>query len=137
MKAYGAYLMRKTEENYEKLVDIVDMPDVGADDDELEITTLSDGQHIFMPGIKGSSSMNFTINHDYETFKKIDALQGQELDLAVWLGFSGSFGAEVPDGSDGKWQFKGYVSIRKNGQSVGDVPQDTVRVTPSSAIKFE
>lgn len=137
MKAYGCYLMIKKNEKYEKLVDIVDMPDLGGEDDELEITTLSDGAHRFMPGIKGNSSQDFTINHDYEKFKEIKEMECEEKDLAVWLGFSGEFGSEVPDGSEGKWSFKGYISIWKNSQSVGDVPQDTLRVTPSSVMTFE
>lgn len=137
MEAYGCYLMKKDGDTYTKLIDIVDMPDIGEDNDELEITTLSDYQHRFMPGIKGSGSMDFTVNYEYSTFKAITALERQELDLAIWMGFSGDSGNEVPDGSDGKWSFSGYVSIRKNGQGVGDAPQATVKVTPSSVIKFE
>lgn len=137
MKAYGVYLMRKKDEDYEKLIDIVDMPDMDDADDELEITTLSDGQHRFIPGIKGSSTKEFLVNYERESYKKVKDIEGQELELAVWMGFSGEFGNEVPDGSDGKWRFKGYVSIGKNAQNVGDVPQATVRVVPSSVIEYE
>lgn len=136
MTAYGVYLMKKTGESYAKLVDIVNMPDIGGDNDELEITTLSDGQHRYMPGIKGSSSMDFTINYDHDTFTTLSDLEGQELDLAIWMGFSGTLGSETPTGDEGKWAFKGYVAVRKNSQSVGDVPQATLRVTPSSVISF-
>lgn len=138
MKAYGTYLMYKKsgESSYEKLVDIVDMPDIEDADDDLDITTLSDGQRRFMPGIKGNSSKDFTINYDYDMYKKLKGMEGTEQDLAIWMGFSGEFGSETPDGSDGKWSFKGYLTIRKTSQSVGGVPQATLKVTPSSVITF-
>ena len=138
MNAYGIYLMYKKsgQEDYEKLVDIVDMPDIEDEADELDITTLSDGQRRFMPGIKGNSSKDFTINYDYTKYKALKALEGTEQDLAIWLGFSGDFGSETPDGSDGKWSFKGYITVRKTSQSVGDAPKATLRVTPSSVVTF-
>lgn len=138
MKAYGMYLMHKAtgESDYTKLVDIVDLPDIEEEDDEIEITTLSDGQRRFMPGIKGNSSKDFTINYDYETFKSLREMEGSEKDLAIWCGFTGDLGNETPDGSDGKWTFKGYITVRKTSQSVGDAPQAVLRVTPSSVITF-
>lgn len=138
-KAYGVYLMEGTGTGtltYAKLVDIVDMPDIEDDPDELEITTLSDGQHRYMPGILGNSGKDFTINYDKTEYAALKAKEGQELHLAIWMGFSGDFGSEVPDGHDGKWSFDGYISVRKNSQSVGDVPQATVHVTPSSVVTF-
>lgn len=137
MKAYGWYLMQKVEQKDEKLVDIVTMPDLGSDPDQLDITTLSDGQRRYMPGIKESSSMDFTYNYDKETFKKLSELEGQELDLAIYAGFSGEFGSEVPDGHDGIWRFKGYISTRKTSQQVNGAPQANLRITPSSVITFE
>lgn len=139
MTAYGWYLMKKKESgsDYEKLTDIVSMPDIGSDPEQIDITTLSDGQRRYMPGIKESSSMDFTVNHSKETFEKISELEGKELDLAIYAGFSGDFGSEVPDGHEGIWKFKGYVSIRKTSQQVNGAPQANLRVTPSSVITFE
>jgi len=115
---------------YAKLVDIKDYPDLEDSPETVETTTLTDTMRTFIPGLKspGSSGLPFTCNYDESTFSTIRGYEGTEKDLALYLGDD--------SGSDGKFTFKGYLTIRLLGKGVGEVREMEVTATPSTAITF-
>lgn len=136
ISTYKVFLMRKAVSGgaYTKLVDIKDFPDLGGAPEMLETTTLSDGASTYIPGIQSQDALEFTANYtktDYDTLK---ALEDQELELAVWLGGTVSGGVATPTGSDGKFEFKGRLSVFVVGGGVNEVVDMTISIAPSTAI---
>lgn len=134
--SYKTFLMKKVAETYEKLVDIKDFPDLGGSPETLETTTLSDPAHTYIEGIQSQESLEFTINYDPATYKTLEELKGVETDFAVWFGGTESAGVTTPSGADGKFTFKGYLSVRVSGKGVNEVREAVVSIAPSTAIVF-
>ena len=132
--SYKTFLMHKASEVYEKLVDIKDFPDLGGAPEMLESTTLSDSMQTFVEGIQSQTALEFTINYDLETYQRIDAMKGTEKDFSVWFGGTETGNVLTPTGDDGKFNFKGYISIRVGGKGVNEVKEATVSITPSTPI---
>ena len=131
-KVWGWYLMKGTE----MLIDITNVPALGQGSESVETTTLSKRQRTYKPGLKGNGALDFTANYEPADYKKLADLEaaGEELDLAVW---HGDTAPGMPDGHLGKWSFKGTVEVWKNEQGTNSAPQMTVRVTPTTEIKFD
>ena len=133
--SYKSFLMyKKSGATYEKLVDIKDYPDIGGSPETLETTTLSDGMQTYINGIQSSEAMEFTINYDSTTYDTIDALADTETDFAIWFGGTESAGVVTPTGSEGKFEFKGYISIRVSGKGVNEVREAVISIAPSTVI---
>lgn len=133
--SYKSFLMyKKSGETYEKLVDIKDYPDIGGSPETLETTTLSDGMQTYINGIQSSEAMEFTINYDSTTYDTIDALADTETAFAIWFGGTESAGVVTPTGSEGKFEFKGYISIRVSGKGVNEVREAVISIAPSTVI---
>ena len=131
ISTYKVFLMKKDAETYGKLVDIKDFPDLGGSPEMLETTTLSDKMQTYIPGIQSLDALEFNANYTKEEFAKLKALEGQELDLAVWFGGNESNGTLTPTGDDGKFNFKGYVSVFVVGGGTNEVVGMTVAVAVS------
>lgn len=141
ISSYKTYLMYKASgaTAYTKLVDIKSTPDgLMGDPNMLETTTLSDPQQTFIEGIRqvDTSGFEFTANYVKADFTKLQALKGQDLDYAVWFGATTSNNADTPDGSDGKFSFKGSLDVTPNGTGVDEVVEMTIRIAPSTATTF-
>jgi len=134
ISTYKVFLMKKESEAYKKLVDIKDFPDLGGSPEMLETTTLSDKMQTYIPGIQSLDALEFNANYTKEDFAKIKALEGQELDLSVWFGGEEAGGTLTPTGDDGKFNFKGYVSVFVVGGGTNEVIGMTVAVAPSTPI---
>lgn len=134
ISTYKVFLMKKDAETYGKLVDIKDFPDLGGSPEMLETTTLSDKMQTYIPGIQSLDALEFNANYTKEDFAKLKALEGQELDLAVWFGGNEANGTLTPTGDDGKFNFKGYVSVFVVGGGTNEVIGMTVAVAPSTPI---
>ena len=132
--SYKTFLMHKKGETYEKLVDIKDFPDLGGAPEMLETTTLSDAMQTFVEGIQSQSALEFNINYDLETYQKIVAMKGTEKEFAVWFGGTETGGSVTPTGDEGKYNFKGYISIRVVGKGVNEVKEATISIAPSTPI---
>lgn len=135
INTYGTYLMSGTGTPlvYSKLVDIKDYPDLIQPPDNLDATTLSDDMRVYIPGIKDNSgNLEFTCNYDAAEFSTLQALEGTEGDYAIWFGEN----AGTPDGSKGKFSFKGYLYVAKKGAGVNEVSEMTVGIIPSTVITF-
>ena len=131
---YKTFLMKKGSSAYEKLVDIKDFPDLGGAPEMIETTTLSDSMQTYIEGIMASDALEFTINYDLATYQTLLALKGTETEFAVWFGGTEENGVVTPTGDEGKFAFKGYLSVRVLGKGVNEVKEATISIAPSTPI---
>ena len=140
ISTYKVYLMKGvTSDNtttYSKLIDIKEFPDIGGDPEMLETTTLSDKMQTFILGIQSNEGLSFTANYTKTDFNTLKGLEGQDNDYAIWFGASESSGTVTPDGSNGKFSFKGELSVHVNGGGVNEVVEMTVTIAPTTVITF-
>ena len=118
---------------YTKLCDIKDYPDLMGAPEQLETTTLSDKARTYIEGLQSGEQLTFTANYDKTDLATLNGLKGQELELAVW--FDGAT-ASTPAGAEGKFEFKGYISVAIVGHGVNEVREMQVIVTPSTDISI-
>lgn len=131
---YKTFLMKKGSSDYEKLVDIKDFPDLGGAPEMIETTTLSDSMQTYIEGIMASDALEFTINYDLATYQTLLALKGTETEFAVWFGGTEENGVVTPTGDEGKFAFKGCLSVRVLGKGVNEVKEATISIAPSTPI---
>ena len=134
--SFKTYLMKKgsSGNTYTKLVDIKEFPDLGKAPDTIDVTTLSDPSQVLLPDIEKPGQMEFVSNYTATDYSTLKALEGIEQDLAVWFGATESSGTYTPDGSAGKFEFKGYIKVYVKGAGVSSAVDMGVVVTPTSAI---
>ncbi len=137
ISTYKIFLMKKSESTYEKLVDIKDFPDLGGAPEMLETTTLSDKMQTYIPGIQSNDALEFTSNYNKTDFTTLKALEGAETEFAVWFGGTEAGGVVTPTGTDGKFNFKGYLSVFPVGGGVNEVVDMTINIAPSTAITVD
>lgn len=137
MNSYGVFLMQEksgSSGQFEKLVDIKDFPDIGGTPEMLQTTTLSNRGHTYIPGIDNNDNMEFTVNYTLDDYKKLKALKGKKTKYAIWMGGSESEDTITPTGSEGKWDFEGYLNVTVKGAGVNEVVEMTVSIAPASDI---
>ena len=137
---YKTFLMHKgsSESAFQKLVDITEFPDLGGEPEFLDTTTLSDKMRTFILGIQNNEGMVFSANYDKSDYTALKALEGQEEDYAVWFGGTdANDGTVTPSGTDGKFSFKGQLSVRVTGAAVNEVRGMSISIAPSTTIAFE
>lgn len=134
ISTYKVFLMMKKDAAYEKLVDIKDFPDLGGSPEMLETTTLSDKMQTYIPGIQNLDALEFTANYTKTDFAKLKELDGVENDFAVWFGGTEEANVLTPTGSDGKFEFKGQLSVFPVGGGVNEVVDMTITIAPSTPI---
>ena len=125
ISTYGIYLMHKVSDTYEKLIDIKDFPDLGGAPEMLETTTLSDSMQTYIPGILSLDGLEFNANYTKTDFAKLKALEGKDESYAVFFG---------EEGADGKFEFKGSLSVFPVGGGVNEVVGMTINIAPSTPI---
>ena len=135
ISTYKVFLMKSTDgSTYEKLIDIKDFPDLGGSPEMLETTTLSDSMQTYIPGIQSLDALEFTANYTKADFDSLKALEGTELSFAVWFGGTVTGGVATPTGTDGKFNFKGQLSVFPVGGGVNEVVGMTITIAPSTPI---
>ena len=136
ISTYKIFLMKKSSkgDTYEKLIDIKEFPDLGGAPEMLETTTLSDNMQTYIPGVQSLDALEFTANYTKVDFTKLKDLEGQEIDFAVWFGGTGEGNTLAPTGSDGKFEFKGQLSVFPVGGGVNEVVDMTITIAPSTPI---
>ena len=132
--SYKTFLMTKKDAAYEKLVDIKDFPDLGGAPEMLETTTLSDSMQTYIEGIQSQDALEYTINYDLATYQKLLAMKGTETEFSVWFGGDEANGVVTPTGAEGKFNFKGYLSVRVVGKGVNEVKEAIISIAPSTPI---
>ena len=138
ISTYKVFLMKKgaSADTYEKLVDIKEFPDLGGEPEMLETTTLSDNMQTYIAGIQSLDGLSFTANYDMTDFQKLKALEGKTDSYAVWFGGQESNGVVTPDGSNGKFEFDGQLSVYPVGGGVNEVVDMNISIAPSTPITF-
>ena len=137
ISTYKVFLMKKNlPDTWAKLVDIKEFTDLGGEPEMLETTTLSDNMQTYIAGIQSLDGLTFTANYDMEDFQTLKALEGEENDYAVWFGGTGDAGSLTPDGSNGKFSFKGQLSVFPVGGGVNEVVDMSITIAPSTPITF-
>lgn len=138
ISTYKVFLMKKgaSADTYEKLVDIKEFPDLGGEPEMLETTTLSDNMQTYIAGIQSLDGLSFTTNYDMTDFQKLKALEGKTDSYAVWFGGTESGGVVTPDGSNGKFEFDGQLSVYPVGGGVNEVVDMNISIAPSTPITF-
>lgn len=133
--SFKTFLMKKgTGDTYEKLVDIKDFPDLGGSPEMLETTTLSDPMQTYVEGIQSQDALEFTINYELAKYKELVGLKGVETEFAVWFGGDEQGNTITPTGAEGKFNFKGYLSVRVVGKGTNEVKEAVVSIAPSTPI---
>lgn len=136
ISTYKVFLMKKgtTGDTYEKLIDIKEFPDLGGAPEMLETTTCSDPAQTYIKGIQSQDALEFTANYTKEDYDKLSKLSGIETDYSVWFGGTETAGKATPTGSDGKYDFKGDLSVYITGGGTNEVVSMTVSIAPSTVI---
>ena len=119
---------------WSKVCCIKDYPDMGGTPSAIECTTLCDEQQRFVPGVKSGEQFSFTANYTASDYSAIQALEGTEQELGLWFGANSS---NEPDGHDGKFEFKGYISVSLVGKGVDEVREMSITITPTTKITFD
>ena len=136
ISTYKVFLMESTdgETTWTKVIDIKDFPDLGGTPEMLETTTLSDGMQTYIPGIQSLDALEFTSNYTLEDYKKLKGMKGTEKHFAVWFGGTESGDTVTPTGTDGKFKFKGQLSVYPVGGGVNEVVDMKISIAPSTPI---
>lgn len=137
ISTYKIFLMKKAASAWEKLIDIKEFPDLGGSPEMLETTTLSDNMQTYIPGIQSLDALEFNTNYTLDEYKKLKALEGTESEYAVWFGGTESGDVITPDGADGKFKFKGQLSVFPVGGGVNEVVGMTITIAPSTPITMD
>ena len=138
ISSYKSFLMTSTNSgtSWSKLIDIKEFPDLGGAPEMLDTTTLSDGARTYIPGIQETEALTFTANYTKADYQSLNALKDTEGNYAVWFGATVSGGVATPDGSAGKFSFKGYLDVFVAGGGVNEVVDMTITIAPSTVISF-
>ena len=128
---------KSTTSQWTKLIDIKEFPDLGGNPDMLETTTLSDKMQTFIAGIQSMDGLSFTANYTLADYKALKELEGKQEDYAVWFGGTENAGTLNPSGSDGKFSFKGELSVYPTGGGVNEVVGMAITIAPSTVINLD
>ena len=134
MITYKTFLMHQSENNWLKLVDIKDFPDLFGTPEALDKTTLSNRGRVYESGIEENSAWEFTANYDYDTFKKLRSLKDTEVNYAIWFGGDDDGVTVTPTGVDGKFKCAGKLSVGIVGKGVNEIQEMRISITPSSDV---
>lgn len=139
ISTYRTFLMIKEESgsNWEKLLDITESPQIGGPPESIEVTTLSDSMKKFIAGIQNSEPMAFPFNYEKADYQKLVALEGKEREYAVWFGGTGDGSSLTPTGANGKFKFKGTMSVYVEGAGVNAAHKMRGTILPTSIVEFE
>ena len=138
ISTYKIFLMVSEDgSKYDKLIDIKSFPDLGGAPEMLETTTLSEAMQTYIPGIQSLDALEFEANYTKADFAKLKAMEGTEKQYAVWFGGTGEGETLTPTGSDGKFKFKGQLSVYPVGSGVNEVVNMNINIAPSTPITLD
>lgn len=134
ISTYKTFLMLGDGGSWSKLIDIKEFPDLGGVPEMLDATTMSDGARVYELGIQETEAMTFTANYTLADFATVKALEGTEHQFAVWMGATVANEIATPTGVDGKFEFKGKLTVTKNGGGVNEIQNMTITIAPTTVI---
>lgn len=112
---------------WEMLIPITSFPQIGGAPEQIEVTTMEDSMQTFIQGIQTAEAMEFGTWYESEAYDQLKALDGKREKYAIWFGNEG-------DGSAGKFQFEGQLSVYINEGEVNAAIGMTVSITPNTPI---
>lgn len=139
ISTYQVFLMK----DETPLVPIKSFGDLGGAPETLETTTLSDPMTTSILGIQSFDAIEFDANYTPEDYTKLktqadaDIGVAENADLpeyAVWFGAASD--GTTPDGHNGKFTFKGRLSVHLTGGGVNEVVGMVITIAPAEPIKF-
>lgn len=124
ISSYKVELHNATAEQGEftKFADIKDFPDLFGEPNTIETTTLSDDMQTYIPGIKSSDKLAFTLNWEKEIAEKIKEMEGKSSFWRVIFSDKTYFG------------FKGSPSLGVPGKGVDEVLEATLTIIPETVV---
>lgn len=131
LSTVDTFLMIKKDSTYEKLIDIINYPDMGGEPEQIDITSLTDRMRRSIPGIQELESLTFEANYTPEAYAKVKALDNVQTEYAVWFGCDAS---RNPDGHDGKFEFTGAMTSYPMGGGVNEARKINMIIMASSEI---
>ena len=135
---YKTFLMHYTSGTtpaWEKLCDITEFPNLGGDPELLDATTLSDPMRVFVLGIQNNEGLVFGANYDKTLYSTLSSMSANKK-YSVWFGGEMSGSTLVPDGSLGKFDFEGEMSVYVNGAGVNAIRTINITIAPTTKISF-
>ena len=109
---------------FKKLVNLQEIPDLGGDTEAIEITTLADGAHMYMDGLKNyGDSLAFKFIYSNEQFMELNELTG-----------SNQWKVELPDNTS--CTFSGTSSVKLDGVGVNAALTYTLAIKPNTEMAW-
>lgn len=139
ISTYKVFLMIKNtvRDEYEKLLDIKEFPDLGGDPELIDVTTTSNPMQINIMGILSNDGLAFTANYDKTDFQTVKNLEGVQNDFAIWFGGEDTpEGVPVPTGEDGQFSFTGDIRTHVTGGGVNEAVDMNLMIASSTPIAF-
>ena len=137
MLTYMSFLMYKSGTSYLEICPIKDYPDFLNDLNTIDVTDLESEMHHYILGLKDTGGdMAFTANFTKSYYSTVKAMEGTEKELAIYFGGSKSASTITPSGDDGKWTFKGYISVGIVGKGADEAREMQIHVAPTSDMTF-
>lgn len=132
---YQTYLMHSDDgQEWTKLVDIKEFPDLGKTPDTIDVTTLTHNQKTYLQDILDPGQLEFNANYDKADYEKIKALEHKSQHYAVWFGGTGDGLSAVPDGNAGKFKFEGEITCWVKGGGVSAAVDMGIAIAVSTEI---
>lgn len=117
----GIKLYYKKDADYVALTNLQSIPELGGSTDAIEITTLTDGAHMYTDGIKSyGNSLAFTFLFEKEQFTTLNVLGEAE-----WK-------VELPDATT--CTFGGSCSVKLAGVGVNTALTYTLEIKPNTEM---
>lgn len=122
----GTYLMYKNSTAFEKLCDIINYPDMGAEPNKIDTTDLSAlNMKTSILGLQEAPDLNFEANYDKTTYAKIKALEGETHEFELQFG---------TNGVDGKYDWTGQLIVYITGGGVDEARKMTIVISTETEI---
>lgn len=140
ISTYQVFLMKDDA----PLIDIKSFGDIGGAPETLETTTLSDPMTTSILGIQSFDAIEFDANYTPEKYALLKKQADDDMAIAetdqlptygVWFGANPT--SKEPDGHNGKFSFKGRLSVHLTGGGVNEVVGMVITIAPAEPVTFE
>lgn len=128
-KSFLSYKATAEATDYTKLLDLQEIPDMGAAPEKIDVTTLDSENKEYINGIGDLGDLAFKFLYNAGTDKSFALLKGLEVE-----GKAVDFKLTLSDGSS--FTFKAFVSVTLNGGSINAAVMFTLNLTVNSAIQY-
>lgn len=126
-----------TEITYSKLCDISQFPDMAQAPNAIDVTTLSDWAHVYIPAlIDNGGNLEFNGFLDSTTLPLVAAGTSDVVNLAFWVGGIKTGNTIEPTGSILKIEFKGRYTAVLGGGGADEAIPVTIAVTAETVPTY-